>query len=149
MLAAVGAEGVSENIKLVVVVHVVVARLSGSTTEVLLLRRSNTGRGDGTWDCPAGGVEPGETTVAAAARELMEEVGVDVTPGQLVEVYCEDVGASGAGVRHAFLAASGWSGAAKNLEPQRADRLDWFPADGLPEPMLPFVRAGLRATLDV
>ena len=44
--------------------------------EVLLARRGKT-LGKGTWSlCPAGKLEPGETALEAAHRELLEETGV-------------------------------------------------------------------------
>lgn len=36
-----------------------------------------------TWLTPGGGINPGETPAEAAARELAEEVGIEVTPDQL------------------------------------------------------------------
>ncbi|GIF10450.1 NUDIX hydrolase [Actinoplanes teichomyceticus] len=37
------------------------------------------------WFTPGGGLEPGESTVQAAARELFEETGLRVTPAELGE----------------------------------------------------------------
>ncbi len=41
--------------------------------DVLMARR--IGSTDGTWQMPQGGIEPGETPIAAALRELQEEIG--------------------------------------------------------------------------
>jgi 8-oxo-dGTP pyrophosphatase MutT (NUDIX family) len=40
------------------------------------------------WSFPGGGVEKGETTVAALAREIAEETGIELTgPPQLIGIY--------------------------------------------------------------
>jgi bis(5'-nucleosidyl)-tetraphosphatase len=49
---------------------VVVRRVDGEW-RVLLLRAYNY------WDCPKGGVEPGEDPLTAARREVREETGID------------------------------------------------------------------------
>ena len=47
-------------------------------SEILVVRRSALG--GGYWHTIAGGVEPGESSAAAAARELREETGLDAQP---------------------------------------------------------------------
>ncbi|WP_055045563.1 NUDIX hydrolase [Devosia sp. A16] len=47
--------------------------------EVLLVRRANPPDA-GLWGFPGGKIEPGETIHDAAARELLEETGVEATP---------------------------------------------------------------------
>lgn len=41
------------------------------------------------WTTPGGGVEPGESPVAALRREVFEETGYSVDIGQFIGVYCK------------------------------------------------------------
>jgi 8-oxo-dGTP diphosphatase len=50
---------------------------------LLLVRRAND-PSRGLWSLPGGRVEPGETAAQAAAREVGEETGLDVTVGALL-----------------------------------------------------------------
>ncbi|MCG8588980.1 MAG: NUDIX domain-containing protein [Proteobacteria bacterium] len=56
-----------------------------SRRELLLMQRSDNGR----WGLPGGHVEPGESVVEAAAREVLEETGWTVALGRLVGVYSD------------------------------------------------------------
>lgn len=49
---------------------------------VLLIKRGNE-PGRGLWSLPGGRIEPGESDVAAVAREVAEETGLEVTVGEL------------------------------------------------------------------
>ena len=51
--------------------------------EVLLQKRSDTGE----WCVPGGALEPGETYIEAATRELSEEVGIKVSDLKLFGLY--------------------------------------------------------------
>ncbi len=50
--------------------------------ELLLMKRA-IGFSSGGWFLPGGHVEPGERPAEAASRELAEETGIAVAPGQL------------------------------------------------------------------
>jgi len=50
---------------------------------LLLVRRANA-PGRGLWSVPGGRVEPGEDDAAALVREMAEETGLVVQPGELV-----------------------------------------------------------------
>lgn len=53
----------------------------------LLVQEAHADRG--TWYFPAGGVNPGESLIRAAVREVREEAGIDVTPRALL--WMEDL----------------------------------------------------------
>lgn len=51
--------------------------------KILLLKRAPEKKGGGKWGLPAGKLEPGESTLQAAIRELFEETGIEAFPHQL------------------------------------------------------------------
>lgn len=79
--------------------------LSGDRGQVLLVRRRNPPDA-GLWGFPGGHVEPGETALAAAARELAEETGVIARPrAYLDNIDVIERGADGALRFHFLLTA--------------------------------------------
>jgi len=63
----------------IVDVHLILRRAG----RILLLRRANTGYGDGRLHLPSGHLERDESVVAGVIREAREEVGVVVEPAAL------------------------------------------------------------------
>jgi 8-oxo-dGTP diphosphatase len=120
--------------------------------EVLLLLRANTGYMDGHWAVPAGHVEQGESVVAAAVRELKEEVGLDVDAGDLVPVTAmHRTGGNGDPIDERvdfFFMVSKWTGEPRLMEPEKAAGLDWYPLDKLPDPLVPHEARVLGAVAD-
>ena len=120
--------------------------------EVLLLLRANTGYMDGYWAVPAGHVERGESAIAAAVRELKEEVGIDVEPADLVPVTAmHRTGGNGDPIDERvdfFFMASKWTGEPRLMEPDKAAALEWYALDKLPDPLVPHEARVLGAVAD-
>lgn len=125
-------------------VHVIVER-DGC---VLLLRRAGTGFFDGLYSLPGGHVEAGESLRAAAVREMAEETGLRLAPDALEQIGVihrrSDTNRIDFFFRIPFAAAGG-DGEPSIREPDKCDRLDWFPAAGLPDELVPYVRTALGA----
>lgn len=113
--------------------------------ELLLLRRKNTGRHDGEYGLPAGRLEWGEQLVAAANREAYEECGAVIEPADLTMLGTMHICDLGSERMDFFFSAEQWTGELRNREPDKCDDLRWFPADALPENVIPYVREAWAA----
>ncbi|MFC0628355.1 NUDIX hydrolase [Kribbella deserti] len=109
--------------------------------QVLMLLRANTGYMDGYWAVPAGHVEQGEPVEQAAAREVLEEVGVVIDPADLHPVTAmHRTGANGDPIDERvdfFFTATNWTGEPRVVENEKAAELGWFSFDALPDPVVP------------
>ncbi|MEU0095352.1 NUDIX domain-containing protein [Kribbella sp. NPDC006257] len=116
--------------------------------EVLMLLRANTGYMDGYWAVPAGHVEKDESVLAAALREVREEVGVEIDPDDLVPVTAmHRTGGNGQAIDERvdfFFTTSRWSGEPRLMEPGKAAGLAWYSLDNLPDPVVPHEARVLR-----
>ncbi|MBB5836419.1 NUDIX domain-containing protein [Kribbella italica] len=119
--------------------------------EVLMLLRANTGYMDGYWAVPAGHVEQGESVLAAARREVLEEVGVEIDPADLVPLTAmHRTGGNGEWIDERvdfFFTTTRWTGEPRSMEADKADGLAWYPLDQLPDPVVPheaWVLEGVR-----
>lgn len=111
--------------------------------QVLLIRRFQTGYGDGQYSLPAGHVEPGEFPAATAIREAAEEVGIRIEPGDLSFGHIM-FRRSERDRADFFFVCRSFAGEPQNLEPEKCDELRWAAIDDLPENTLPYIRLALE-----
>lgn len=103
----------------------------------LLLSQRGGPYGYGRWHMPSGKLDRGEALSAGAARELYEETGVRVEPGQLRLVHVvhhrqsEEVERIGF-----FFEATEWEGEPVNREPGKCLELRWFGVHELPDDVI-------------
>lgn len=92
---------------------------------VLLLWRHRFITGTWGWEVPAGGVDPGEAPVEAAAREVLEETGWPPGPLRPLHGYHPSNGLSDQ--RFELFGAQGASYVGAPTDPGEAERVEWVP----------------------
>jgi 8-oxo-dGTP diphosphatase len=106
----------------------IVAALLRDGNRVLLCHRSPERRWyPDVWDLPGGHVEPGELPGAALARELREELGIDIAapsgpPMQDVHTDMVDM---------QIWLVDAWTGSPANVAPDEHDAIAWFAEDAV------------------
>lgn len=122
---------------------VVAAALIDAQGRVLMARRPAGKQHAGLWEFPGGKVEAEETPRAALARELREELGIDVDPDLLSPVAFSE----SPGERHLVLLlfrCRSWRGEAQALD---AAEIRWVAADALAALDMPPADRPLAAAL--
>ncbi|GAA1060578.1 NUDIX hydrolase [Agromyces bracchium] len=120
---------------------------------VLLQMRAGTGYYDGWWAASAAGhVDPGETIMAGAVRETLEEIGVEVAEADLEPITAmHRTAPTGLPIDQrldVFFVARAWRGIPSLQEPDRASALEWFALDDLPERLVHHERFALEGWRD-
>jgi 8-oxo-dGTP pyrophosphatase MutT (NUDIX family) len=111
---------------------------------VMLGHRSTAKRvNPGGWDLPGGVIEPGESELAALARELHEELGVQVATESVSHLCRVIVGPADGPVRLSAWLVRDWHGTPANVAPDEHDDLGWFGPEDLPS----LVHADVRAAV--
>jgi 8-oxo-dGTP diphosphatase len=94
---------------------IVVAAVIERDGQILIGQRKATGRHPLKWEFPGGKVEPGEDPLAALARELREEVGIEAEIGEQLDAY--DVQYESGPLTHLqFYRVTKFSGEPENLD---------------------------------
>jgi 8-oxo-dGTP diphosphatase len=123
------------------IIDVAAAVMIRSDGRLLLAKRPHGRPYPGYWEFPGGKIEPGETAVAALARELREELGIQVRRAHrwLTRIYSYPH----ATVRLRFFRVTEWCGEPQSLE---VEDIAWIRSDALNvAPILPANGPVLRA----
>lgn len=114
---------------------------------VLLSRRCNTGFKDGWYTLPAGHCRPRELIKNCVIREAAEELGVNLQPHNITVLSVIHRPNKRREYMDFFCEVRAWDGEICNLEPDKCDDLQFFPADSLPEKTIDYVKVGLENAL--
>lgn len=68
------------------------AILEGKDGEILAAQRKNDGRFAGKWEFPGGKIDPGETAKESIHREMLEEMGVNISVRDFLTPVRHDYG---------------------------------------------------------
>ena len=101
--------------------------------KVLFMQR-NVEHGEGTWSPPGGHLEHGEHWFECAAREAMEEVGMEISEPRMFAVT-NDVFPTGKHYVTLHVEAKVASPDFQNMEPEKHSKIAWFGWDELPKPL--------------
>jgi 8-oxo-dGTP diphosphatase len=112
--------------------------------KIVMLRRANTGYGDGCLHLPSGHLERDESVIDGVIREAEEEIGVVIEPSALRCVHvmhrADPAGDDRVGF---FFEADRWSGEPRNREPEKCSELVWADPAVLPEDTIAYPAAGI------
>lgn len=111
--------------------------------KILLQRRFQTGFEDGNYGVPAGHLDGGETAREGCAREIKEEIGIDIKPEDLAVVHVMHRSATNDERVDFFMTTSKYEGEITNCEPHKCDDLSWFPLDALPDNIVDYVATAI------
>ncbi len=101
------------------------------------------------WDLPGGLIEAGESELGALARELQEELGVQVATDSASHLCRLTAGpADEPALLSAWLVAD-WQGTPANVAPDEHDGMGWFKLEALPPPPHVLVRTALVNAMQI
>jgi 8-oxo-dGTP pyrophosphatase MutT (NUDIX family) len=123
--------------------QVVVGALIRDGRVLLVHRRPDKRARPDVWDLPGGVMEPGESELGAFARELREELGVEIATGSASYLARATAGRAGERARLTAWLVADWQGTPANVAPEEHDDIGWFGCDDLPPPPHVIVRTPL------
>jgi len=109
--------------------------------EILLGKRQNTGRWDGYFSPPCGGIKPNESILDGLIREVREEMGVTIGPEDANLAHVRHRRGEGFEAVQYYFRVTAWDGEITNAEPELCEGWEWHPIDWLPQPFVPHTAA--------
>ena len=116
-------------------VEVVLGALVRQGRVLLALRSEHKRAYPGVWDLPGGVVEAGESELGALARELDEELGVQIAAGSVSRLCRLTARPADEPVHISAWLVRDWAGVPANVASDEHDDVRWFGLDELPPPV--------------
>lgn len=117
-------------------------------SEILLVKRVDSGRWSGMWTLPGGRIDPGESWRHCAVRETLEETGVRLNVedanSELVLHYQDSGGAR----VYYFSRWNQYQGDPVNREPKQHSAVAWFSLYALPDDMAQHLSLGIKGVME-
>lgn len=111
--------------------------------KILLLKRQNTGYGDGQYSVPAGHVDGEESIGDAMIRETFEETNVKLDKAPEIIHVMHRVKPNDVRIDY-FGLAKNWHQLPTNKEPEKCTEMKWFPLDNLPRNTIPYIQQAIH-----
>jgi len=99
---------------------------------------------DGYYGLPAGHLDGNETAREGGAREIKEEIGIDIDPLDLEVVHIMHRKAEKDERIDFFMTTEKYTGEITNCEPEKCDDLKWFPINNLPTNIIPYIKEAIE-----
>ncbi len=128
-------------------VEVVVGALIRDGRVLLVHRRPDKRANPDVWDLPGGVVEDGESELEALARELHEELGVQIATDTVSHLCRLTAGPADEPARLSAWLVGAWDGTPSNVAPEEHDGVAWFSLGDLPPPPHVLARSALLAVV--
>lgn len=123
--------------------EVVVGALVREDRVLLVHRRPDKHANPDVWDLPGGHLEAGESELGALARELQEELGVQIATGSASHLCRLTTGPADEPALLSAWLVRDWRGTPANVAPEEHDGIGWFSLEELPAPPHVLVRTAL------
>lgn len=120
------------------------ALLVNDQGEIFLAQRGPQAKNErGKWEFPGGSVEFGETLADALRREMLEEYGIGIEVGELLDVADHILPDEGQHWVSPTYVCRIITGEPRILEPEKCSQIGWFDPCDVPEPLTVISRENL------